>query len=189
MIATQQAALEFQRIQTMGRLSLAFGGAPEELAAFLEERFAAYLEPKTTPGSGEIAGANTWFPTIFPPWRGPVLGVSELYSDGQSSIGAPGMPGLIVVGCRIHLPSITRPNQGASWTDGRQEARDRCRLVADAFRRALFADEWLKARVEGIGIGRSEASDSDRMGNPYEDLASKGNRYLWIHSLPVEVRL
>ena len=190
MITSAEEALQLQREQNMPRLAIEFADRPGDLAAFLEKRFANYLPIVQSPGRGEVADAKTWFPSSFKQWTGAVVGVSELYSEGRGALGDdPDMPGLVVIGWRAHYQSLTRPNQGGVWKDGRQEARDICRPVADAFRKALFADRWLEARVERVSIGRAEVGDQDRMGNPYEDLSSRGNSIIWVHSLPVEIRL
>lgn len=186
---TVEELLERQRIQNMGLLVREFDGRPGELAAFLEKRFAGYIESARNPGEGDIAEANTWFPTVFGRFGGPVVGVSELYSEGRSALSDhPRMPGLIAVGWRAHYPSLTRL-AGGKWKDGREEARDRCRPVADRFREALLSDEWLEARVEEVRVGRSEAADHDRMGNPYQDLASEGKSIIWVHAVTVEILL
>lgn len=186
---TVEELLERQRLQAMGRLAAEFDGRPGELAAFLEKRFAGYIEPVRNPEDGDVAEAHTWFPTIFGRFGGPVVGVAELYSEGRSALSDhPGMPGLVAIGWRAHYPSLTRP-QGGKWKDGREEARDRCRPVADRFREALLSDEWLAARVEDVRVARTEAADHDRMGNPYQDLAREGTSIIWVHAVTVEILL
>ena len=187
---TAEGWLEQAQLNAMGRLASEFDGRPGELASFLEKRLAGYLAPTQAPGVGEVAYAYSWFPAVFPRWKGPVVGTSQIYSDGQSALSDhPKMPGLIVIGWRCHALSLTRAGRDAVWKDGREQARELCRPVYDNFRDAFLGDSWLEARVDGLRVGREEMGDRDRLGNFYEDLASGGNSIVWIHSATAEIRL
>lgn len=187
---TAEGWLEKQRLDAMGKLVDGYAARPGELAAFLEKRLAGYIEPAPDPGEGEVAYAYPWFPAVFPRWRGPVVGTSELYSEDRSALSDhPRMPGLVVIGWRVHALSLTRASRSAEWKDGREQARNLCRPVYDRFREAFLGDSWLESRVEELRIGRVEMGDRDRLGNFYEDLASNGNSIVWVHSAAAEIRL
>ena len=89
--------------------------------------------------------------------------------------------------------SLVAKQQGNSLEvikEGRQEARDITRRVADNFRYAFLTDYDLEKRTaNGLSIGREESGDKDRHGAYYEEVTSTGMRIIWVHQMECRITL
>jgi hypothetical protein len=163
-----------------------YEGRVDELAEYLEDRLLSYLPEQDEPEDGEIAKSVSWFPSVFPWNRWPVQGTSELYQDGRARLSdVPTMPGVIAIGWRVHAISLVgKRNPSGSLVitkEGRQEARDKCRMVFANWRQAFLGDIELEKQTNGLVVGRAESGDKDRHGTFYEEVTSVGTRIIWIH--------
>jgi hypothetical protein len=175
-------------------LAYEYEGRVDELAEYLEARVLSYLPEKDEPEPGEVAKSVPWFPSVFPWNRWPVQGASELYQDGECRLSdAPTMPEIVAIGWRVHAISLIGKRDPAGslviTKEGRQQARDTCRMVFANWREAFLADTELEAQTNGLVVGRAEAGDKDRFGSFYEEVTSVGTRILWLHQCEALVYL
>ena len=162
-------------------LARRFENDEEGLAEFLETRLLSYLVPQDVvrPPEGVPRVALDHFPTTFP--KTPALAASRLYAEGKSQLSdVIGVPGVVGVGVRGYYPSLTRPDLGAKYQDGRRAAARVCGSVFSAWRKAFLADWGLRHLVMDVELGRDEEGDHDRLGNPYVDQASTTGNIVWV---------
>ena len=162
------------------------------LAAYLESHFAGYLTPTgtSTPPLGQAAEIYQSFPHIFSGlW--PVIGVSELGPEpGKPKFTdvAIGIAG-VKIGVRVYYPSLTRPDLGADYVDGREAAKRITRSVWSAWFSQFNHDLTLQTQGAVATIANVEQGDHDKLGNPFYQPATKLNTVLWVHATVVNVNL
>ncbi len=161
------------------------------VAEDFEERFSSYLVPTNTknPPDGVPAAAFRYFPHTSFPGIWPVLGASELPpSGGSPSIGVESnlRVGALRMGVRIYHPSLTMPDKGEDYKDGREAAKRITRKILSNWLAALATDRELKPHDVTLGF---DMGDHDRIGNPFYQPGTSGGTILWVTAITVEIRL
>lgn len=161
------------------------------LAEDFEERFSSYLVPTNTsnPPDGVPAHACQYFPHTSFPGIWPVLGASELPpSGGTPNLGVESnlRVGTLRTGVRIYHPSLTVPNMGDDYKDGREAAKRITRMVMSNWLKALAKDTELGP----YGVALSfDMGDHDRIGNPFYQPGTGGRTVLWVLAITAEIPL
>ena len=125
-----------------------------------------------------------YFGGLYPAVAAFEQGSEELPKEVESSP----QPGVIDIGLRFYLLSITADEDSSPRAGAQREARRLHSLWRQNLYDTLSENTTMQGRVHAVEIAGTESADLNRLGYAMAVDMDTGN-YLWVHHTDVRIRL